>query len=311
MKVYLNNVDITEYISTVNWSGADTQVSRSLDISVASNPYDKQFKSPKIVNGDIIKFTDDKETYMGVVTRTQKTTDIGTITYNTKDFMHYLLRGSYSHKFKNATAEAITRKVCKDIGVDVGKLAITKIHLAKTICDGVPPYNAIVKAYNKVSRKYKYYYMPVMEGKKLSVITKWQDCGVEINDNITSGEYSQDTENMVNQVVIKDEKGKKIGIVKDNQSINRYGTYQDEYTKEKGVNAKTAAKNIMQGQNEEIKVESVTGDVRAKAGWMIKVKDKATGIKGKYCIVSDTHTWENGIHTMTLELRKKREREEL
>ena len=32
------------------------------------------------------------------------------------------------------------------------------------------------------------------------------------------------------------------------------------------------------------------------------VQDAATGLAGRYWISSDTHTWQNGIHTMELDL---------
>ncbi|MGN0512736.1 MAG: hypothetical protein ACI4GD_00560 [Lachnospiraceae bacterium] len=311
MKVYLNNVDITKYVSTLTWQGTATQVSRTADIVLASNPYDKTFKSPEIVNGDIIKFTEGSETYVGVCTGMQKTGEIGTITYNTKDFMHYLLRGSYSKKFKNKTPEAIAKKICTDIGVPVGNLSATKIHLAKLTCDGVAPYNGIVKAYNRASKKCENYYMPVMDGKKLCVKLKWEECGVQLEDTMTSTEYTENTESVVNQVVIYTEKGDKAGVVKNQKSISKYGLYQETYTKEKGVNAKTAANHMLHGITKEAKVSDVIGDVRAKAGYAIRIKDKATGLTGKYYITSDTHTWENGRHTMSLDLTFEKEREAL
>lgn len=311
MKVYLNGVDITKYVSTLTWQGTATQVSRTVDITIANNPYDKTFKAPIIANGDIIKFTEKDEIYIGVCTGLQKTGEIGTVTYNTKDFMHYLLRGTYNRKFKNMTPEAITKKICSDLNITTGKLAITNIHLSKVTCDGVAPYNGIVKAYNRASKKCGNYYMPVMQGKKLGVMLKWEECGITLKNTMTSSEYSENTDSMVNQVVIYTEKGAKAGVVKNQQSIDKYGLYQEIYTKEKGVNAKTAARNMLHGATKEGKLEDVLGDVRAKAGYAIRIQDEATGLTGKYYITSDSHTWESGRHTMSLELTFTKEREAL
>lgn len=311
MKVYLNGVDITKYVSTLTWQGTATQVSRTADITIASNPYDKTLKAPVIANGDIIKFTENDETYIGVCTGLQKTGEIGTATYNTKDFMHYLLRGTYNRKFKNMTPEAITKKICSDLNITIGKLAITNIHLSKVTCDGAAPYNGIVKAYNRASKKCGNYYMPIMQGKKLGVVLKWEECGITLKNTMTSSEYNENTDSMVNQVVIYTEKGAKVGVVKNQQSIDRYGLYQETYTKEKGVNAKTAASNMLHGVTKEGKLDDVLGDVRAKAGYAIRIRDEATGLTGKYYITSDSHTWENGRHTMSLELTFVKEREAL
>ena len=60
----------------------------------------------------------------------------------------------------------------------------------------------------------------------------------------------------------------------------------------------------MQGIEESGNV-TVTGDCRALAGYSIIVQEKSTGLYGKFYIESDSHSFSNGKHTMTLTLAFK------
>ena len=58
---------------------------------------------------------------------------------------------------------------------------------------------------------------------------------------------------------------------------------------------------MLEGVTPQATVESV-GDVRAISGKSIIISDKATGLSGAFYITSDTHTFSDGVHTMSLEL---------
>lgn len=308
MKVKQNGVNISDYVTSVTWSGSAEQVSRTLSYAVANNPNDKGLHTPTAALGDIITFFEGSRQYVGVVTGREKLSDMGNVTVETKDFLHYLIRDKYSGTFKNTTAEAITQRVCKSVGIGTKDLVKTKIHIDKLLAENDSAYNVIVKAYNKASKKQKKYYMPCMKGTKLSVKEKWKDSGVTLYLNITNAQYRENTDSVVNQVVIYSDKGKRIGVVKDTNSINRYGMYQEMYTKEQGINARNAAKKLLSGKTKEATVNAV-GDIRAVAGTSIRIKDKATGLVGTYYIISDNHKWENGVHTMDLTIAFKKARE--
>ena len=89
--------------------------------------------------------------------------------------------------------------------------------------------------------------------------------------------------------------------VEKKKLTQKYGIYQSTYTKEDGVNAKKEAEALMVGITKEASVEAI-GNIRAVSGRSIVIYDKATGLNGKFYITSDTHTFENGVHTMQLEL---------
>lgn len=300
-----NSYYITQYVESVTWSGSATQCSRSLEITVANSLHDANMKPLDIKLGDYIMMYEDglKYPFVGVVSSRERIGTIGTVTYTAYDFMNYLLKSQIQKVYRNTTAEAITKNLCKQLSIDTTGLAKTGVKIKKLILDDAAFYDGIIKAYRKAAKKTGKKYMPAMAGKKVSVIEKGISSGVLLKEdaNITSSSYSENLDSMVNQVIIYNEAGKKIGVVKNKNWVNKYGIFQQTYTKEEGENAKTAAKNMLEGIAKEGSIEAI-GDIRAISGYSLQIQDKATGLKGEFWIETDTHTWTNGIHTMSLEL---------
>lgn len=302
IKLYWNKVQLN--FEKVEWSGTDTQASRQITFSIPVNPYDKGFKNASIKLGDIVTLYSDKEKlFIGVITSREKSAAIGTASYTAKDFMHYLLRSSTSRKFVNKTPEQITKQICTEAGIKCSDLAKTGVNIPKLIFEDQNFYGIILKAYRKAVGKTKKKYMLTMDGKKLSVIVKGKDSKVTLDQgkDITDASYSDTTDNMVNLVKIYNESMQQVGKVEKKKLTQKYGIYQSTYTKEDGVNAKKEAEALMVGITKEASVEAI-GNIRAVSGRSIVIYDKATGLNGKFYITSDTHTFENGVHTMQLEL---------
>ena len=288
----------------VEWSGTDNQCSRQIYFTSPNNPYDKEFQNVNIKLGDLVYLYDDeKMLFVGTVTSRIKDAEIGTAEYVAMDFMHHLLRSNGTYKFKNTTPEKITKKVCSDAQVKTSTLAKSSTNIQKMFVEDQCVYDIIVKAYRYAKTNTGKKYMPTMNGSKVSVIVKGQSSKVilEQGADIISATYSDTTDYMVNKVAIYNDKLKKLGQVQNKNNIAKYGVYQQAYTKEKGVNAKTVAKGLLTGIVKEASVEAI-GNINAVAGKSIEIKDKATGLVGTFYIASDTHVFENGVHTMTLEL---------
>ena len=291
----------------LTWSGTDQQASRTIEFELPWNPYDKDMENYDIKKGDVVELREgDTVMFVGTITAREKTNEIGTASYTAKDFLHHLLRSKGTYIFKKKTPEAIAKKVCTDAAVPCGKLFKTGVVIPKMIFEGQCLYDIIIKAYRKVKSYTGMNYLPVMDGTKLSVIEKGNDCGakVTLGVNITSARYSDNVDNMVDIVRIYNDKHKEVGTVKNDDNLKTYGVYQETYQKEKGTSATKAAKAMLYGTTREASVDTL-GDLRAVSGYSITVEDPATGLEGKFFITSDTHTFENNTHTMSLDLAWK------
>lgn len=287
---------------SLEWSGTDTQCSRQVAFTVASNPYDKDFTNLSIGLGDLVYlYSDNKQLFVGTVTNREKSAEIGTASYTAMDFMHHLLRSNATYKFTNTTPEKVVQKVCKDLSIQTGTLAPTKTNISKAIYSDQSVYDIVVGIYKKAIATTGKKYMPVMSGNKVCIIEKGSSSGVKLTQgvNITAADYSDTTSNMVDVVNIYDDKYKKLGQVQNKKHVEKYGVYQQSYTKESGVNAKSQAQSMLVGITRTASIEAV-GDIRAVSGKSIVISDKATGLSGTFFITSDSHTFQNGVHTMSL-----------
>ena len=303
--------DITQAVAKVSWGGSVSQAARTAEIEVISAPDDVNIKNLKlnIGAGHVIKLYEGGGLiFYGEVQSARKIGEAGTVAYTCYDLLNHLLKSTCSYNFSDTTAERIARKVCADLGIKAGGIVATKAEIKKMIIDGDTPYDAIMKAYTKASKKTGKKYICRMDGAKLSVEEKGKRVkGFVLAEgyNITSAEYEETIENMVNVVKIYDEKGAQVGEVRNDKWAGKYGIYQKAYKKEKGINAKAAAKSLLQGIEKHVTVGAADGDLKCIAGNGVEVYDRATGLNGLFWIDSDTHTWENGTHMMSLELNSK------
>lgn len=309
---------ITKFVTQVVWSGADTQASRTLEVSLLNSPHDKGMKTPAIALGDIIVWYDDKKKkrFVGRVTSREKTSEIGTVKITAKDYMHNMIASKASYKFKNKTPEYIARAVCKDFGISVGHLVKTKRRLHKYLPNEMSPYDIIVKAYQMVSGKTHKKYMPRMNGTKFEMIEKGhiiQDFALKDTVDITKATYTENIDNMVNCVALYNSQNRFLGLVKKPKWIKQYGKYQTAMTQSEhggtagskiSASGRAKAKKEFVGASKTASVE-VLGHISCIAGRGVRIRSKSSGLTATYWIKSDTHTFEGGKHTMTLELAFK------
>lgn len=304
---------ITDFVTTVTWSGADTQASRSLEFEMINSPFDASMIVPVLKGGDIVIFYDDDENarFEGRITGKNKISEVGTRTYTARDYMHNMIQSKISKKFRKKTPEYITKAVCKDISIKAGTLAKTKKKLKKFIKQGESVYDLINKAYKKAKTGDKY--LLVMSGKKFNVVKRGgviQGFYLDSSKDIITFETTENADSMVNQVVIYNKNNKKVGVVKNADWIKLYGIYQDIYDtgkKKKKANKtdKKKAKKQLQGVDKRATVEAL-GNIACVSGRAIRLYDTATDTSAEFWIKSDSHTWENGVHTMTLEMTFKK-----
>lgn len=299
--------DITEAVGTVRWGGSVSQAARTAEITIANAPGDENIKklNLNIGPGETVRIDENgKEIFLGEVQTAEKLSQHGEVTCSCTDLLGHLLRSYITCNFGNTTAEDITRKVCADFGIETGEIAASKVPIPKMIIEGDSIYDTVMKA----SRQTGELYICRMHGTKLSVEVKGtivKNFVLAEGCNVTDAAYQETIENMVNIVKIYDDAGKQVGEVRRDEWVAAYGAYQQVYKKEEGANEITAAESMLAGIEKNVTVSGINGNLDCIAGNAVEVRDSSTGLSGIFWIESDTHTWENGIHTMSLELNFK------
>lgn len=310
MKVILINSsgtkDITQLVTSIVWSGDYRQAARKLEVNIAASPTDYYLPKANIALGNMLKLlTDDGiELFRGYVFYKEKSISNNEMRITAYDGLIYLLKSKGTYNFKKMTAEAITKKVANDFGIPVGTLASTGI-VQSFIADNQTIYDIIMQAYTNASKQNGKKYMPIMQQGKLNVIEKGKTVASYVlspDANIQDATYSESIENMVNRVKIYDENKNLIGTVENTDWIKLYGVLQDVYTKEKGRDAQTVAKNMLKGVEQTASLSGVLGNTDCITGNAVQVKEPYTGLVGLFYIDTDTHTWQDGQYTMDLGL---------
>ncbi|WP_410497025.1 hypothetical protein QTL86_09145 [Cellulosilyticum sp. ST5] len=312
-KVVLKNktatIDVTNMTSTIKWSGSISQIARVLELDFLY-PLHDHF-APKIYPniGDKMYLYDDtgEELFRGRVFYNERFGEQGTIQITCYDDAIRLSKSKGTYNFKNKTAEAITRTICNDLGISIGKLASTGIP-QKMLCSNMGMYEIIKSAYESASMQNKKKYYIIMKQGKLNV----EEVGKEVLDyilkadsNILESTYSENAEGVVNKVKIYDENDQYLGVVQNDELISLVGVFQEIYIKEEDKQARTVARSMLQGIAREAQV-TVKGNTSCLSGKVIKVEDSLTKIVGSFYIESDEHEWSGGKYVLRVNLKYKR-----
>ncbi|KNF07174.1 hypothetical protein CLPU_22c00260 [Gottschalkia purinilytica] len=297
--------DITEIVERITWTGDIKQVSRKLEITIPVSSTD--FFFPKVNFGlgviEVLQMLDDngQEVFWGYIFNQSKDNQSKTLV--AYDPLVYLTKSKMSKSYKNITAEDITRSVCNHLGVIPGNIAPTRIN-QNLLALQQTGYETIMMAYTNASKQNGKKYMPRINKGKLDVIEKGTIVAkkeLDSREDIMSSQYSESIENMINQIVITDDKGNVINYSSNTEWIKNYGLLQEIYQKEDEKDPNIVAKNMLNDIEREASVEAL-GYMDCMAGNAVKIRDSSTGLVGLFYIDNDTHTFENGQHTMSLGL---------
>lgn len=304
VKIYCGDKDITEIVTTINWSGDEQQASRKLDFGIAVSANDYYLPKIKINLGDhIIVIENEKEIFRGFVFFKEKSINSNEMKITAYDGLIYLLKSKGTYNFKNMTPQAITKKVCSDFKISIGK-TVSGSSL-NHIFDKENIYKIIEKVYQVETNKTGKAYLIKMNEGKLNVTEKGEKLVKFILDaktTIINSSYSESMENSINKVKIFSEEGKELGEV---CLENIPGIMQEIYVKEKGKDAKTQANELLKPIEKTSSIEAI-GDIECVVGNSVVIKESYTGLKGFFYITSDEHNFSNNQHTMNLNLRFQR-----
>ena len=306
VKIKWNDNDITDIVATITWAGSAYSAARSVEFTLLNPAGDSHFSIPTPALGDVIKLYDDKNLlFYGKLIKRSRTGEAGTKSFLAYDLMWYLLKNKATYKFRKKKPEQIAALVCKDLKIKTKNIAKTNVKISKIFFQNREYYNIILAAYTKAKQKKGIKYQPIMDGKYFSVIKKGSLIDLEIyqNEGITESSYEESLESMVNKVVIYNSKNKNIGTVSNKNWVKTYGTMQDSISVDKG-NGQKQAKNTLAGIDKSASITAI-GDLRCLDGYGLKIHDTDSGLSGTFWIENDTHTFENGVHMMTLELAFK------
>jgi len=305
--------DITNVVKSISCSGDKAQAARKLDITLAYPIWDRNQPRPQIRPGTKVwLLLDGKELFRGVAWDREINSASEELPFVAYDYLIYLTKSKVTYNFVNITPEDATRKLCSELGVEVGTIASTGLKVNRLIAQKTG-YEAIMELYTQASKTNGKQYMPVMDGIKLCVIEK----GTIVADhslrsrldgagnNLLSTSYRDSLDGMVNKVKIYDEKNAYVGEVNNSAWADEYGLIQDNYTKEPDKDSNEVAVGMLKGIQRGMTVPAL-GNWDCRTGYAVKTEIVYISSlqNAVMTIDGDTHTWEPGTgkYTMSLNL---------
>lgn len=300
--------DVTQLISSISFGGEIRQASRKLDLTMA---YTKDYYLPnyEVPKGSLLLLKHDNEEIMRTVVFNHVKNTSGQKQIISYDHLIYLLKSKDTLKFTNLRADEIIRQLCSKFAIPIGEIANTEYKLPKFLAREKSIYDMMIIALSETTKRTRKKYMLRMHEGKLNLIQKGKEkmiWRIAEGSNLTSASYSESIEEMKNRIVIVGDKDQVIAKVEDANLIKQYGILQ-EIKKEDNIKlgeAQTLAKNLLTelGKVSREAEISAIGIPDIKAGDAIQVEESLTGLKGYFWIDSDSHTIQNGVHTMNLKL---------
>lgn len=301
-------LDISDLVSKVTIQGDYTQGARRLDCSYMASSLDSNIPIAQIQEFNFMYFyQDNKLVFMGTIYEISKDSSNNLITFYAYDEGVRTLKTKATYNFVDKTVTEIVNIIVKEFNIPIesfikSDIKITKIFLSQTL------YDIFMSIYTIVSQNTgkKYMLEWTVEG-KMRIVEKGiitLDVAFEEGYNLMSSSYTVNLDNIINRIAIYDEAYNYIKDVRDEESIKLYGIFQDAIKQTNNTDATEEAKSKLKGVEKKCTLSGF-GDYTCITGRGVKIKDTYTGLVGLFYIDADTHTWENGIYSIDLELNFK------
>ena len=302
-------------VGRITWEGSRLQVARKLTFSYVQDARDPNLPNYVINCGETVYGYDEDGNlqFQGNVYSIEKDVQQSTVTVTAYDNLFILCRSKTTRKFTDMLAEDIAKAVCSELGIKAEKLAETGKKVS-FIAQEKTGYQIIMIAYTDAAKQINAHkenkddpdvlFHPIMRGDELDVIKKGElieGLAADQYVNIENSQYKESIEDMVNSIMITDQQGNVTGYQTKDEWIQKYSMVQDVYKTNPNDNAQEAINKLFHGPDRSGIIQ-MTGSYAAKSSYSIQIRDILTELCGKFWIKSDTHTFENGIHEMRLEI---------
>jgi len=312
--------DFTSLVGNLSWSSHIDTLGEELSFDFAYND-SKYFESFNFLReGSIVARLKDDEVLRHYIIVNTTTSGRFSRSFTCYDYGWYLNKNETVIQFKGISVSQAIKKLCDKFGIqhsitDITTL-VTKIYKDRVISDIIK--DLLEQAEQETGTKF----FMEMDGDILKVMRQTDlliDPTIQLSGNtapfpvrkfISSPSHSTSIEEMKNKIIVVstgEDSMKVFAEASDEESIATYGLLTEVVTLDDEKNAAQArqiAKNTLNDLSKVKQGSTVTllGHEDIKAGRLINLDEKITGISGKHLIKSASHTVKKGIHLVSVEL---------
>lgn len=315
IKVYVlygnKTIDLTPFLKSVSISGDKEQIARRLEVTIHYSIWDKNHSTVQVAPGSKawVLFGNTQIFYGIVWDRELNSTE--ELVFTAFDYLIYLQQSAVTYNFKNILVESGIRTILNNLGLPIRSIVSTGVKTSR-ILQNKTGYEAVMELLTQASKINRKQYILLNDRKETSVIEKGKvvtDFIVkssnkeEMDCNVINTNYKDTMSNMVNRVMIYDDKNNYIGKVDNPSTFGYFGIIQKSYQKEKDKNYNIVAQNMLHGIDKTVNIECL-GNWSCRTGFAVKTQIfYLNNLQNKVMYIdADTHTWEVATNKYTMQL---------
>ena len=303
--------DISRLIEKVTWEGRKGASARSLTVRIIDDDGYKHARSGiDVEQGHQCVFCyNGKELFRGMI-MSQTQTNEKTLTFTAYDNGIYLANNKDTFVYENKTASDIFHDCCTRFGIPMGEVAKCTYNIPELIKSKTTAFDAIADALSLDFDATGIRHYVSSDKGKLSLLTRRENIlqwVIEVKKNIISYSYAKSIEDLKTRVVLVSKEGTTIAEKYKPELEKKLGTFQEIDTPDESLTdaqINDLIDSILDEKSTPSRSMSIEalGKTEVISGMGVFVIIPALNLSRTFYVDSDSHTFANGKHTMSLKL---------
>lgn len=307
-----SGIDITQLVESIKWAGRRGSPTRTLTVSLLDDDGYKHERSGIDVEEGwqcIFKYNG-TELFRGIF-MTQGNSDSKTGEYKAYDNGIYLSNNRDTFVYESKTATDVFKDVCTRFGLPTGDVASCSYSIPDLTKKKTTGWDAIEDALSLEFENTGTRFFVVSEKGSLCLrkrkenILQWV---LEVGANISKYKFTKSIENVKTRIKLLSDEGTVLAEEKDAELESKIGIMQDVETPDETLNSaqiKALAKSLLQEKktaSRKMTLNNVLGLPEVISGVGVFVIIPHISVSRTLYVESDTHTFKDNMHTMSLQL---------
>ena len=303
--------DVTQLVEQIKWRGRKGSSSRTLNVQLIDDDGYKHARSEiDVEQGHQCIFNyNGQELFRGII-MTQTQSNRKTLSFTAYDNGIYLANNKDTFVYENKTASDVFRDCCTRFGLPMGEVADCTYKIPELTKSKTTAFDAIADALSLDFDATGIRHYVASEKGKLKLLTRRENIlqwVIEVGENLSTHTYTRSIENIKTRVKMVSKEGTTLAEKSNAALEKKIGVFQEI---EKPDESLTTAQinDLIASMLDEKSTPERTLDVEAMgiaeviSGIGVYIIIQELGLARTFYVDSDTHTFKDNMHTMTLKL---------
>lgn len=303
--------DVTQLVEQIKWRGRKGSSSRTLNVKLIDDDGYKHARSEiDVEQGHQCIFNyNGQELFRGII-MTQTQSNRKALSFTAYDNGIYLANNKDTFVYENKTASDVFRDCCTRFGLPMGEVADCTYKIPELTKSKTTAFDAIADALSLDFDATGIRHYVASEKGKLKLLTRRENIlqwVIEVGENLSTYTYTRSIENIKTRVKMVSKEGTTLAEKSNAALEKKIGVFQEI---EKPDESLTTAQinDLIASMLDEKSTPERTLDVEAMgiaeviSGIGVYIIIPELGLARTFYVDSDTHTFRDNMHTMTLKL---------